>query len=303
MGQSLVNGSDCIMRIFVTGPSGWTGSAVVPELLGAGHQVIGLARSDASAARVTAAGADVLRGDLDDHEALRAGARAADGVVHLAFKHDFSDFGGAILADRAAVEAMGEELAGTGKPFVVTGGTPVVAGAVATENDNATFGPHGGRARTTEITLALAGRGVRAIALQLPRSLYGEGDPGYIAMLVAFAREHGAAGYLGDGSQRLPVVHRLDAARLYRLAVEKAPAGSTLHAVGEEGVATRDIAGTIARHLGVPAESRPAEEFGWLANILGHDQPASATITRELLGWHPERPGLLADLDAGHYFK
>jgi nucleoside-diphosphate-sugar epimerase len=297
MGPSLIKGSEAIMRIFVTGPSGWTGSAVLPELLGAGHQVIGLARSDAAADRVTAAGAEVLRGDLDDHAALRAGTEAADGVVHLAFKHDFNDFGGAILTDRAAVETMGEALAGTGKALVVTGATPALPGTVATENDVASFGPHGGRARTSEITLALAGRGVRAVALQLPRAVYDAGDQGYIAMLIAAARESGISGYIGDGEQRLPVVHRLDAARLFRLAVESAPAGATLHAVGEEAIRVRDLAESIGKHLGLPVGPRPAGEFGWLGNVIGTDQPASSTLTRELLGWTPGHPGLLASIE------
>ncbi|GAA0496709.1 3-beta hydroxysteroid dehydrogenase [Paractinoplanes deccanensis] len=291
------------MRIFVTGASGWTGSAVLPELFAAGHQVVGLARSDASAAALTAVGAEVVRGDLDDLAALRAGADGADGVIHLAFKHDFSVFEQNILDDRRAVETMGAVLEGTGKPLVIASGTPAVPGKVATERDTTAPGsPVGGRAETAAIVVAMAERGVRSVVVGLPRTVHGPGDQGFVAMLVAAARRSGVSGFVGDGSQRWPAVHRLDAASLFRLAVESAPAGSTLHAVGDEGVRTADIAEVIGRHLDLPVKSRPAEEFGFLGMILSGDQPASSAITRELLGWRPTHPGLLEDLEQGHYF-
>ncbi|MEV4350124.1 SDR family oxidoreductase [Actinoplanes sp. NPDC049596] len=292
------------MRIFVTGASGWTGSAVVPELLAAGHQVAGLARSDASAAALTAAGVDVIRGDIDDAGALRAGATAADGVIHLAFKHDFSTFEQNILDDRRAVETLGAALEGTGKPLVIASGTPAIPGRVATEHDTVSpDSPGGGRAVTAGIVVGMAERGVRSAVVNLPRTVHGPGDKGFVAMLVAAARQSGVSGYVGDGSQRWPAVHRLDAAKLFRLAVENAPAGTVLHAVGDEGVRIADIAEVIGRHLGVAPKPRPAEEFGFLGMVLSFDQPASSAITRDLLGWRPIHPGLIEDLEQGHYFS
>ncbi|MBW8483786.1 SDR family oxidoreductase [Actinomadura parmotrematis] len=292
------------MRIFVTGASGWIGSAVVPELAGAGHEVVGLARSDASAAAVTALGAEVLRGDFQDADVLRAGAEGADGVVHLAFIHDFTRFDAAIEAERRAVETLGAVLEGTGKPLVIASGTPAVPGQVATERDDpATGGPAAGRIANARAALAFADRGVRASAVRLPRSVHGEGDRhGFVAQLVGIARETGVAGYVGDGANRWPAVHVADAARLFRLAVEEAPAGSSLHAVGDEGVRGDAIAAAIGRRLDVPVAPVPAEELGFLGALLAIDQPASAALTAELLGWRPERPGLIEDLDAGHYF-
>ncbi len=292
------------MRLFVTGASGWIGSAVVPELLGAGHQVLGLARSDSSAAAVTAAGAEALRGDLDNLDALRAGAASSDGVIHLAFIHDFADFEASVAADRRAIETMGAVLEGTGKPLVIASGTPAVPGKVATERDEQpASGPVAGRAATARATLDMAARGVRSSVVGLPRTVHGDGDRhGFIARLVSIARDNGVAGYVGDGSNRWPAVHVLDAAHLFRLAVEHAPAGSRLHAVGDEGVPIRDIAGVIGRHLNVPTASRPAADFGFLGQILAVDQPASSAQTSELLGWRPVQPGLIADLDKGHYF-
>jgi nucleoside-diphosphate-sugar epimerase len=306
------------MRIFVTGASGWIGSAVVPELIGAGHQVVGLARSDASAAALTTAGAEVHRGTLDDLDALRDAAGASDGVVHLAFKHDLAfsgDFEGAAEADRRAVETIGEALAGTDRPFLIASGTLGVApGRVATEQDGhdsnpaaATWGT-GPQARqgTAELTLSLASRGVRSSVVRLPPTNHGEGDNGFLAFLVGIAREKGASGYIGDGSNRWPAVHRLDTARLFALAVEQAPAGSTLHAVAEEGVPIREVAEVIGRHLDVPVVSVSPEDAGehftWMAGFLSADSPASSTLTRELLGWEPSQPGLIADLEEGHYF-
>lgn len=288
------------MRIFVTGASGWVGSAVVPELVGAGHQVTGLARSDSSAATITAMGAEVVRGSLDDLDVLRAGAAGSDGVVHLAFGHDFSRFDASIAGDAQAIEALGDALENTGKPLVVTAGTPAIPGRVATERDRP---PAEGRAANAELTLGLARRGVRSSVVGLPRSVHGEGDHGFIGRLIDIAREAGVSGYVGDGSNRWPAVHVKDAARVYRLALEQAPAGSMLHAVGDEGVPTRDIAEAIGRHLNLPAASAPAENFGFLGGLLSIDQPASADVTRELLGWQPVEPGLIEDIDKGHYFR
>jgi nucleoside-diphosphate-sugar epimerase len=306
------------MRILVTGASGWIGSAVIPELLESGHQVVGLARSDASAAALTAAGAEVLRGSIDDLDQLQAAAAASDGVIHLAFKHELAfsgDFQGAADADRRAVETFGEALAGSEKPFVIASGILGVApGRLATEQDG-----HGSRPaaewgsgpltrwETAELTLALASRGVRSSIVRLAPTNHGDGDNGFMATLVEIAREKGVSGYIGDGANRWTAVHRLDSAHLFRLAVEHAPAGSTLHGVADEGVPIRDIAEVIGRHLEVPTVSISPEDAGehftWLAGFLGIDSPASSALTRELLGWQPTQPGLIADLDEGHYFQ
>ena len=306
------------MRVFVTGATGWIGSAVVPELIEAGHQVTGLARTDASAAALTTAGAQVQRGTLDDVDVLRSAAAASDGVIHLAFKHDIAftgDFQGAADADRRAIEIFGEALAGSGRPLVIASGTLGVApGQVATERDGHVAAPAGAamgggpevRQATAEFTLSLASRGIRSSVLRLPPTCHGDGDNGFMAAIVGIARAKGVSGYIGDGANRWPAVHRLDAAHLFRLAVEQAPAGSTLHAVADEGVPIRDIAEVIGRHLGVPLASIPPEEAGghftWLAAFLGLDSPATSTLTRELLDWQPTHPGLLDDLDKGHYF-
>ena len=292
------------MRVFVTGASGWIGSAVIPELLGAGHEVIGLARSDSSAAAVAGMGAEVLRGDLNDLDTLRAGAASSDGVIHLAFIHDFSDFEASVTADRRAIDAMGAALEGSGKPLVIASGTPQVPGRVATERDEQSAASAvAGRAANARATLDLGARGVRSSVVGLPRTVHGDGDRhGFIAILVGIARDNGVAGYVGDGSNRWPAVHVLDAAHLFRLAVEHAPAGSRLHAVGDEGVPICDIADVIGRHLDVPTASVPAADFGFLGQILSVDQPASAALTRELLGWRPVQPGLIEDMEKGHYF-
>ena len=292
------------MRVFVTGASGWIGSAVVPELLGAGHQVLGLARSGDSAASIAAAGAEVLRGDLDDLDTLRAGAAGSDGVIHLAFIHDFTDFEASVTADRRAIETMGGMLEGSGKPLVIASGTPALPGRVATERDESAPGsPVAGRMANARAALGMAARGVRSSVVGLPRTVHGDGDRhGFIARLVGIARETGVSGYVGDGSNRWPAVHVLDAAHLFRLAVERAPAGSRLHAVGDEGVPIRDVAEVISRHLNVPTASVPAGDLGFLGQVLSIDQPASATLTRELLGWRPVQPGLIEDMDKGHYF-
>jgi nucleoside-diphosphate-sugar epimerase len=306
------------MRVFVTGASGWIGSAVVPELIGAGHQVVGLARSDASAAALTAAGAEVHRGTLDDLHTLRDAAAASDGVIHLAFKHDLAftgDFEGAATADRAAVETFADALAGSDRPLVIASGTlGVLPDRLATEHDGhiadpalAAFGP-GPQIRhaTAEFALSLASRNVRSSVMRLPPTNHGDGDNGFIATIVAIAREKGVSGYIGDGTNRWPAVHRLDSARLFRLAIENAPAGSTLHAVADEGIPIRDVAEVIGRHLDLPVVSispeNAAEHFTWLAGFLALDAPASSAMTRELLGWEPTQPGLIDDLDEGHYF-
>jgi len=292
------------MQVFVTGASGWIGSAVVPELLGAGHQVLGLARSDSSAAAITAAGAEVLRGDLSDLDTLRATAAGSDGVIHLAFIHDFSDFEASIGADRRAIETLGAALEGSGKPLVIASGTPAVPGRLAIEGDESASGsPAAARVANAHVALGMAARGVRSSVVGLPRTVHGDGDRhGFIARMVGIARDSGVSGYIGDGSNRWPAVHVLDAAHLFRLAVEQAPAGSRLHAVGDEGVPIRDIAAVIGRHLNLPTASVPAEDFGWLGHILAIDQPASSAQTRALLGWQPVQPGLIEDLDKGHYF-
>ena len=307
------------MRIFVTGASGWIGSAVVPELIGAGHAVVGLARSDASAAALTAAGAEVQRGTLDDLDSLRSAASASDGVIHLAFKHELAfsgDFQGAADADRRAVEVFGEVLAGSDRPFVLASGLLGVSpGRVATEQDghgpNAAVAAFGGgpqvRWETAEFTLSLASSGVRSSIMRLSPTNHGDGDNGFMATLVGIAREKGVSGYVGDGANRWPAVHRLDSARLFRLAVEQAPAGSTLHAAADEGVPIRDVAEVIGRHLSLPvvsiAPEDAGEHFSWLGGFVGLDAPASSALTRELLGWQPTQVGLIEDLDQGHYFQ
>jgi nucleoside-diphosphate-sugar epimerase len=292
------------MRIFITGASGWVGSAVVPELIGAGHQIVGLARSDASAKAVADVGAEVLRGDLDDTDVLRAGALDSDGVIHLAFVVP-SVTEAATRTDAKAIEAFVTSLAGSGKPLVISGATLVTPGRPATERDElVAAGPIAARVSNMRAALAAADRGVRTSLVMLPRSVHGQGDRrGFIPQLIAAARAKGVSGYIGDGASRWPAVHVKDAASLYRLAIEQAPAGAVLNAVADEGVPIRAIAEVIGRHLNLPARSLPAGEFaGMLAHILSTDMPASSTITQELLGWKPTHPGLIEDIEQGHYF-
>lgn len=296
------------MRVFVTGASGFIGSAVVPELIGAGHQVVGLARSDASADAILAAGAQVHRGALDDLDSLRAGADASEGVIHLAFIHDFSAHEDAARTDLRAIETLGAVLEGSGRPLVIASGALGLApGRIATERDMPVSGAAASpRILSEQTALALAAKGVRSSSVRLAPTVHGEGDHGFVATLVGIAREKGVSGYIGDGSNRWPGVHRLDAAQLFRLAIERAPAGSVLHGVADEGVPVRAIAEAIGRHLDLPmvaiAPEDAGDHFGWLGRFLAFDSPASSALTRELVRWQPTHPGLLADLDQGHYF-
>jgi nucleoside-diphosphate-sugar epimerase len=273
------------MRVFVTGASGFIGSAVVQELLGAGHDVVGLARSDSSADALAAAGAEVHRGELDNLDSLRAGAEASDGVIHLAYVHDFTKFEDNARVDQRAIEAIGEVLAGSDRPLVIANGTLLL----------------------TAVLLGLADRGVRSASLRLPPTVHGKGDHGFIPMIIAVAREKGVSAYVGDGSNRWPAVHRLDAAALFRLALEDAAAGTVLHGVAEEGVPVREIAEVIGRHLDLPVVSVSAEQapehFGFLGAFIGADSPASSALTRARFGWQPAQPVLIEDLEQGHYFE
>ena len=292
------------MRIFVTGASGWIGSAVVPELIGAGHQVLGLARSDASAKAVADMGAEVLSGDLNDTGVLSAGALDSDGVIHLAFVVP-SVSEAATRTDATAIETFVAGLAGTGKPLVISGATLVTPGRPATERDELiAAGPIAARIANMRAALAATDQGVRSCLVMLPRSVHGQGERhGFIPQLIAMARAKGVSGYIGDGASRWPAVHVEDAASLYRLAVEQGPAGAVLNAVGDEGVPVREIAEAIGQRLNLPARSLPAEEFGgMLVPLLSTDMPASSSITQELLGWKPTHPGLIEDIEQGHYF-
>jgi nucleoside-diphosphate-sugar epimerase len=299
------------MRVFVTGASGNLGSAVVPELLSAGHEVVGLARSDSSAAAVAAHGATVRRGDLDDLDGLKEAAAEADGVIHLAFKHDLmatGEFAAAIATELAVVNAFGDALEGTGKPFVMSSAIGVIGslGRPATELDPPSPVAGSGRDQAENLTLGFAERGVRSSVVRLPPITRMPGHQGFAGLLIAIARQKGVSGYPGDGANRWPSVHTLDAAPVYRLALEKAPAGTRWHPIGDEGIPLRELAQSIGDHLGVPTESIPQdqvrEHFGFLAMLIARDMPAASLETRRVLGWEPSRPGLLEDLDKGDFF-
>jgi len=297
------------MRVFVTGATGFIGTAVVKELLAAGHQVNGLARSEEKAAALTAAGVGVVRGALDDLDVLKRAAADADGVIHLAFIHDFVDLAAAGRTDKLAIETMGGALAGSGRPLVVTSGIAhLPSGRIATEADApdpASAATH--RSPSEVATLALAAHGVRSMLVRLSPSVHGDGDHGFVPMLIGIARQKGASAYVGDGSNRWPAVHRLDAATLFRLALERGAAGRRYHGVADQGVPFRDIAAAIGHGLNVPSIGQSPEQavtqFGWLARFVGTDCPASSTLTQQELGWQPAHPGLIADLEFGRYFE
>jgi nucleoside-diphosphate-sugar epimerase len=295
------------MRVFVTGASGWIGSATVDELLAAGHEVTGLARSDTSAGALQAKGAQVRRGNLDDLASIRAGAEAAEAVIHLANKHDFSNPAVSSAAERAAVQTIGDALAGSGRPFLLASGVAGLGqGRPATEDDLSPFhGPDSPRGGSENLALEFVSRGVHTVSLRFAPTVHGHGDHGFIAVLAAIAREKGVAGYPGDGTNRWAAVHRSDAARLVTLGLAKAPAGTRLHAVAEMGVPARDIAGALGRVLGLPVASIAPEQvaahFGWIGTFFSMDLAGTSTATQQLLGWTPAGPILIQDIDAGAY--
>jgi nucleoside-diphosphate-sugar epimerase len=295
------------MRVFVTGATGFIGSAIIPELIQAGHQVLGLTRSDAGAQALKAAGAEVHRGDLENLETLRSGAAQSDAVIHTAFNHDFSQYVANCEADRQVIEALGDALAGSGRLLIVTSGTGMAnsaPGKLATEHDLPASSKVVPRAASEEAAASVAARGVRTAVVRLPQ-VHDTVKQGLVTYAIQIAREKGVSAYFGDGRNRWPAAHRLDTARLYRLALEKAEAGDNFHAVAEEGVAVRDIAEAIGRGLHVPVVSLAPEEapkhFGWMAAFVGRDVPASSAHTREKLGWNPTGPGLISDLDNMRY--
>jgi nucleoside-diphosphate-sugar epimerase len=297
------------MRVFITGASGFIGSAIVPELIGAGHQVSGLARSDASAESLIAAGADVHRGALEHLDSLRRGAGGSDGVIHTAFVHDFSKLKENCEIDRLAIEAIGSVLTGSDRPFVITSAVGLLPpGRVSTEETLPIAGPTAfPRVASEEAAASLAARGVRASLLRLPTSVHGEGDHGFVPLMIDVARKKGVSAYVGDGNNRWPAVHRFDAAHLYRLALEKGLPGARFHSIADEGVPFREIAAVVGRRLNVPVVSMTSEEaaahFGWFAFFAGADLPSSSALTRKRMGWQPRHPGLIADIDQPSYFS
>lgn len=297
------------MRVFVTGATGFIGSAIVQELLGAGHQVLGLARSEASATSLAAAGVEAHLGDLNDLESLRSGAAASDGVIHAGFIHDFSNFAASCATDKLAIETIGATLAGSDRPFVVTSGIGLLApGHLATEDHAAD--PHSAaspRVGSEVAALALASQGVRVSLLRLPPSVHDDGDHGFVPMVIGMARQKGVSAYVGEGLNCWPAVHRQDAAHLYRLVLEKGTAGARYHGVGEEGVPFRDIAGVIGRQLNMPVQGKSGDEatdhFGWFLHFASMNVPASSAQTQQQMGWKPTQKGLIADLETGTYFQ
>ncbi len=297
------------MRVFVTGATGFVGAAVVRELIDAGHRVIGLVRSDAGAKALAAAGAEMHRGDLDDLESLRSGAAKADGVIHTAFNHDFSKFKANCEADRRAIEALGGALAGSDRPLIVTSAVGVLPqGGLSTEDTMPASGAAAHpRAASEQAADSVAARGVKVSVVRLAPTVHGEGDHGFVPILIGIAREKALSAYVGEGQNRWPAVHRFDAVRLYRLALEKGAAGARYHGVTEEGLPFRDIAAVIGRRLNVPVAGKSgaaaAEHFGWFAHFAAMDIPSSSKRTQELLGWRPSEPCLIADLEGPRYFE
>ncbi|MBO0930023.1 SDR family oxidoreductase [Fibrella aquatilis] len=293
------------MNVFLTGATGFIGSAIVQELLGAGHQVLGLARSDKSAQALIAAGADVHMGSLDDLDSLKRGAAASDGVIHTAYNHDFSQYVAAGQTDKEAIAALGSALAGSDRPLIVTAGLAglVASGGIGTENDNPAPSPR----QSEDAAMALAAQGVRVSVVRLSPSVHDDGDYGFVPFLIGMARQKGVSAYIGDGQNRWPAVHRLDAAHLFRLALEKGARGAKYHGVGDQGIYFRDLAEVIGRQLNVPVVSKTPDEapahFDWMARFAAFDMAASSTLTQQRLGWTPTHKGLLADLEEGTYFK
>lgn len=315
------------MRIFLTGASGFIGSAIISELIGAGHQVLGLARSDAAAKMITDAGAEVHLGSLDDLDSLKSGAAKSDGVIHTAFIHAFSNisigarlkvlFGGLLKGiasrfmstiaamDSNAIAAMGAALAGSGRPLVITSGTMILPlGRLVNENDKPDLkSPAGYRLPSENIALGLASKGVCSSIVRLPPSVHGDGDHGFVPSLINITRKKGVSAYVNNGKNCWPAVHRLDAARLFRLALEKGTAGAVYHGVADEGIPFHQIAGIISKHLDLPLAPRPEKHFGFLGSIVAADNKTSSTLTKQSLGWQPSHPSLITDLEHGHYFK